>query len=341
MIAAAFFLVGCGASDGGSAFDQSPTPAVPSATGAAPGLSNLAFAPPPPSPGYTRLVSKTVAAIQPGQDITHCQYIMAPVDHDVDILGVLGYQSKFGHHATAFVYTPKAGEQVGSDFPCMGSEYASDPSSLTQSGGFLGAVGANGKVSTSALPEGLALRLKKGSGVMLSVHYVNTGADFVDGNAVVDLEMAPADPTRTVAALFTNVNVDFDIPPAAEVTSTISCVAQSELQIVMAANHMHEDGKAASTQVIHPDGSIQDLRTDTSWTYDQQINPVFGRFPLDNPLVVRAGDTIRTSCTWQNSTANDLKFPREMCIGVAFAISERADGSVPSCAAGNWIEAGL
>src|SRR5689334_21803785 len=65
--------------------------------------SNTAGFNPPPAPaGFTRLTSPLIENIGPGDDITYCQYVMAPTDHDVDILSVGGYQSKFGHHVVAF-----------------------------------------------------------------------------------------------------------------------------------------------------------------------------------------------------------------------------------------------
>jgi hypothetical protein len=96
----------------------------------------------------------------------------------------------------------------------------------------------------------------------------------------------------------------------------------------MAANHMHENGLEAFTQVIHRDGTTQDLHTDATWSNDQQFNPVYSHFPLATPLVVHGGDTIRTSCTWQNKSPAAIAFPREMCTasGVRAAIGrQRAD----------------
>lgn len=328
-------LPACGSGQG----DQSPSSAA-AATGA--------WNPPAVSEGFTRLVSPTVHDVKPGDDVTYCQYVMAPFDHDVDVLSVEGAQSKYGHHAVAFTYTPAPGEEPGSNIQCMGTEFsagsgmAAPSGSALSAGGFLGAVGGDAGKPTSFLPEGVAFRLKQGQGVLLNVHYLNTGSDTVDGNAVVDLKLADVDPTRKIASLFINFNGGFDLPPSTPTTSTVDCVAKSDVQIIGFSNHMHEFGTTASSQVLRADtGSVEELHDDPTWTYDMQFNPAFSNWSLDAPFVMHAGDTFRTSCTWNNTTANSMTFPREMCVGVGFALATGDNPTVPMCLNGTWIANGL
>jgi hypothetical protein len=297
--------------------------------------SGAAWAPPPATTGYTRLVAETIASVPPGGDVTHCQYLAAPADRDMDILGVLGYQSQYIHHATAFEYTPKADEKVGNDFPCMGSEFSGDPSSLSQIGPFLGAVGVGGQASSSSLPAGVVFRHKMGKGIMLSIHVLNTGDTPVDGNAVLDMNMVEADPTRTIATMFANVTTNVTLPAAQQTTSVVDCVVASDLPFLMMGNHMHEYGVKAFTQIIHPDGTTEDMHTDDTWSSDQSFNPIYSHFPLATPLVVHTGDTIRTSCTWNNPTSAAILFPREMCTASGFVL--RPDGTAPMCFNGLWL----
>jgi hypothetical protein len=273
--------------------------------------------------------------VPPGGDVTHCQYLAAPLDRDMDILGVLGYQSQYIHHATAFEYTPKADEPLGNDFQCMGSEFSGDPASLSQMGPFLGAVGVGGKASTSSLPDGVSFRHKKGKGIMLSVHVLNTGDMPVDGNAVLDMNMVESEPSRTIATMFANVSTNVTLPAAQQTTSVVDCVVRSDLSFLMMGNHMHEYGVKAFTQVIRAGGVTEDMHTDDTWSNDQSFNPVYSSFPLATPLVVHNGDTIRTSCTWNNSTPNAILFPREMCTASGFILTP--DGSAPMCFNGLWL----
>jgi hypothetical protein len=268
---------------------------------------------------------------------------MPPLDHDVDVIDVQGYQSETGHHAVAFTYTPASGEEPGSNLPCMGTEFNSGADAGAASNGsqgsFLGAAGApDGTKSAGSLPPGVAFRMNKGQGVMLNVHYLNTTDQTVDGNAVVDLKFADVDPTRKIAALFVNLNTVFNLSPSSPATSTVDCVAQSDVQIIMLTNHMHEYGTHVSTELQRAgaDG-FETLHEDPTWTYDMQFNPEYTRWPVETPLVIHAGDTLRTTCNWNNTTSGALVFPREMCLGVGFALTSGDHPAAPACANGTWF----
>lgn len=291
--------------------------------------------------GYLRLTAKTISNIPPGGDVTKCQYLMAPLDHDVDVEQVVGYQSNFGHHLIAMTYKPAPGEAIGTEFSCMGSDLSTSESSFAKNGQFLGAAGKDGQKSNVSAPDGVSLRLKAGTGVMLNLHFINTGKVPIDGTGVLDLKLVTPDPSKPVASLFTNANLNLTIPPGIEYTASIDCLVQSDIQFVMVANHMHEIAVGATTQVIHEDGTITDLHTDTTWPLDAVSNPIFTHFPVANPMVVHAGETIRTSCTWQNHTTQAITFPTEMCAGVGMALSNRPDRSVPSCVNAVWLENGF
>jgi len=333
-------LPGCGSGtdSGGAAPAQAP--------------SGTAFDPPATPAGYVRLDSKTVSNIPPGGDVTYCQYVMAPFDHDVDVLDVRGIQSSAGHHAAVFTYAADGSTPIGTSEPCMGTEFTSgglgadagnSTSSLLAIGAYLGAIGgATGGSSAATLPAGVAFRMKKGNGIMLNVHYLNTTREAVDGNTAVDIKFADADPSRTIAAMFVNVNIGFNIAPDSHTSSSIDCVAQGDLNLLLMANHMHEFGTSASTQVI-PAGSTTPtmLHEDKTWTYEMQFNPVYTDWSVATPYAVHSGDTIRTTCNWANTTSEAMTFPREMCVGVGFALAPSGTDTVPMCAQGAWIPTGI
>jgi hypothetical protein len=334
---------GCGSGDEHSPASKSPAVSNP---------EGYAFNPPAALDGYTRITAATIHGIEAGSDITYCQYVMAPVDHDQDVLGTRGYQSAFGHHAVAFTYTPQPGDVPGSSFPCMGTEFSAGsatdggakPSTSLAGGAFLGAASSpSGGPPPVSLPDGVAIRLNKGNGIMLNLHYLNTGDKTIDGDAVVDLKLADPDPSRRLAAMFINVNFGFDLPPASQTTSSVDCVAQSDVEIIMMSNHMHEFGTSASTSVLRgADGSTEDLHDDPTWTYDMQFNPTYTRWEVTSPFTLHAGDAIRTSCSWKNSSDASISFPREMCISAGFALAHGDNPKAPgACFNGAWIAGGF
>src|SRR4029077_19686565 len=75
-----------------------------------------AFTLPAVENGYMRLEATTIAGIMPGADETYCQYLMAPIDHDMDIVDTRGAQSMYGHHVAAFTYSGT--QEIGKSFPC-------------------------------------------------------------------------------------------------------------------------------------------------------------------------------------------------------------------------------
>jgi hypothetical protein len=168
------------------------------------------------------------------------------------------------------------------------------------------------------------------------------GSPAIDGNSVVDLKFAAADPSRTIAAMFLNINTGFTLAPDAPTNSTSDCVAQSDVQIIMMANHMHEFGATASTEVLRAGtGAVEMLHQDPAWTYDMQFNAVYSRWPVETPFVLHMGDTIRTTCSWVNTTAKSMVFPREMCIGTGFALATGGAPTAPSCINGAWLPQGV
>jgi len=316
-------VVGCG----------SPSESAPSIPAAS---ADSQF--PLPRPGYVRIAAKTIKNIPPGGDITKCQYVMPPLDEDMDVEDVVGYQSKFGHHLIAMTYAASPGEATGTEYSCMGSDIGG--AALAKTGQFLGAA-ANGKRSNVSPPEGVALRLKKGVGVQINLHFINTGDVPIDGDGVIDLKLVPPDPSKPVAGLFANNVTDLTIPPGTPTTASVDCHVESDIRFVMVGNHMHEHGVNATTEIVHQDGSITDLHTDATWPLDAASNPEFTHYPLATPAIVHAGEVVRTSCTYQNTSAETLTFPTEMCSAIGMALTDNPEGTVPSCLGGTWVPKGF
>ena len=87
---------------------------------------------------------------------------------------------------------------------------------------------------------------------------------------------------------------------------------------------------------VRADGRVELVKEDPRWSYEMQFKAAYRSWTLEAPLTLSPGDTVRTRCRWNNTTAADLTFPREMCIGTGFFLS---DGSTaPVCMNGRWVE---
>jgi hypothetical protein len=280
---------------------------------------------PAPAEGYTRFIAPVMEGIAPGADVTHCQYIQAPLDRDVDVLDTQGHQSEGGHHAVAFA--SRLAAPIGTDREC------NDEDNLAQ-GSFLGGIGGEAGGATE-LPEGVAFRLPKGSSLMLSTHFLNTSDRTIDGHAVVDIKFAEVDPDRSIATMFVNGSSSFKVPANSPADALAECTVQDTMKIIMFTNHMHDYGASAITEIVHADGSVELAHEDPEWTYEMQFKAVYSTWPVEQPLTLVPGDVVRTRCHWENKTADDIRFPREMCFGIGFFLS---DGNTsPTCLDGQWV----
>jgi hypothetical protein len=325
--------VGCATSDEGEpVVDGSPASAQPDAPlVAARGKYKL----PALREGYTRLEAKTIEEIAPGADVTYCQYLMAPVERDMDVLDMRGGQSVFGHHAVAFSFTQMGEVGLGESMPCGATEFSDGSESTGHANGqgnFLGS-------AAGQMPNGAAFRLKKGEGIMLNMHYINASDEPIEGDGFLDVKLAEPDPERKIAAIFISMNRGFELAPHEQSDATMECVLGSDMELVMMANHMHEHGLNATTEVVRAgSGKVEMLRDDPTWSYEMQFNPEYTRWSASEPLTLRAGDTLRTHCNWDNSTDDRLEYPREMCISAGFVLADGDRASAPgTCVDGHWI----
>ncbi|HVU05083.1 MAG TPA: hypothetical protein VHE30_25210 [Polyangiaceae bacterium] len=311
-------LVACGADP------KSSAPSAPSGT-----TETTTFEVPPLKAGYTRIVAPVVEGIEAGGDSIQCQYVLEPFDRDMDVLDVVGYQSKGGHHATA--YAVRNGAAVGTSRECNEVDN-------TSIGGFLGGVGgeAGGKAK---LPDGVVFRLTKGSSIMLNAHFLNTTLDSIDGQTVLDVKFAEVDPSRLVASIFVNFTSNFTVAAQTKTTADAVCTVPKDMKLLSFTNHMHTYGVRSNTSLVNPaagGAAPTDVHTDALWTSDMQFNPVFTEWTVADPLLVQKGDVLTTHCEWENGTTNPVNFPDEMCVGFGFFLADTP--ASPLCLDGTWTE---
>jgi len=274
-----------------------------------------------PPEGYTRFEPQTVE-MAPGEEVILCQFVAPPAEADMDILDITGEQGFPGHHAILFATS--ANEPVGTTRPCT------DQDQVDQK--LLGGVGGEG--ASDAFPEGAVIRLKKGQSLLMNVHYLNTSDKKVTGHSRLDVKFAPPSPDKPQASFFTSGAYQFALSPHGEATAETKCVLPHDVQFLDFANHMHDLGVDIDTKIIHADGSVEELQRDEGWQYEWQFNPPRKLWSVGSPFTLKAGDTLHTTCSWNNTSAEMITFPREMCIATGFIL---ADKDV-NCADGKWYE---
>jgi len=284
------------------------------------------FNPPKVQPGYTRLVTPVITGIQPGQDVTYCQWVQAPADHDVDVLHFTGAQSQWGHHVV--LYADTANSPVGTSHVCNNTDMLSVR--------IVGGIGGEGASTATklALPDGVVLRIPAGQSLMANVHFINVGKSAIDGQAVLDLELADPSPSVQVAGFFANVGDQISVAPFTVGTLDVNCPSQADMGFFAFVNHMHAEGASIFTELVHADGTKTPVWTDQVWQPEFSFNPNFGTWPVTSLLNVKSGDTIHTHCEWNNQTASTLIFPTEMCVGAGFYLPGGNNDIL--CSDGQW-----
>src|SRR5215472_18109770 len=138
--------------------------------GPAPGTQSMdAFDPGPvPSNGF-QLIAPSIADIEPGADYEYCTWSDVTLDQDAELKGLQGFQTRGGHHLV--LYYTSSPQPAGTQRICQSTDM--------ESFGFgLGAAG-EGATQTNVLPGDLAIRIPKGSQLVLNHHWLNASGDSI------------------------------------------------------------------------------------------------------------------------------------------------------------------
>ncbi len=270
---------------------------------------------PEPGPGTIEIVGP-VFEVEPGQSRFLCMRMPLALDEDVHVNRSRVFQTAGGHHALVLRRPPGGGADP-TPHPCEAADMAD---------AFFVATGAADGAGLS-LPDGVALELPRDAEIWVQTHYTNDSGSVRRAQDVVHLELIPASEVRELASVFAQVDAAFEIPAGQEYTRTMSCTFPDPITIPWILPHMHEAGLRFEVEVFRDDGRETLYSWSGPWMHEDRHT--FPMLQLDDPLAVRSGDGIRTTCTWRNDGATPLSWPTEMC--VSFFAFYPGDGSLVTC----------
>lgn len=267
------------------------------------------FDPPAPAAGEMRVVAPPVRAIPPGADVTYCTYIENPFTTPVDVVQSLGHQSSSGHHAVLM-------EVVGTNEPVGASHECTEKD--MQTARFLAGGSDAAQDSSFRIPEGIGFRIAPSARLMVQTHWINATDAPIDGQAAFNLKVTKPRAEHQIAQLFTIGNTMFTLPMGLGSTSA-ECTIQQEMNVFTLGGHMHYYG--AHAKVTHTPMGAADAAVlwEYDWSPEYESNPPRTNFTTANPMVYRAGDTLRVECDYDNTSGRPLPFPSEMCIAFSYA----------------------
>ncbi len=263
----------------------------------------------------------TVQAVPPGADVTYCTYLDWYADRDYDIVQSAGYQTKMGHHVVAFGV---AANKPPGTAPCTDADMENGTT-------FLG--GGNTESAPLAMPDGVALRLTKGTQVLFQHHWINTSSAPVDGATAVDLTLSDGSKPLAQAGMFLSASTNFTLKAQAQGSATSDCTIQESLNLFMVAGHEHQLGTHVTIDHELADGTINQIYDSGPWVPQFEFDPPRQNYTSEAPLVLGPGDHLITHCDWNNTEDQDITFPKEMCFAVTYYFP--STGSI-LCMDGAW-----
>ncbi len=255
--------------------------------------------------GYKDDLSFTTGSfdIPPG-DSFECFYTSTTTDHEVSVIGATGVQAVGGHHITVY-YTDTP--RTPTHHPCSDAEMVA----------WHMVAGANGDGAGEpviTLPPGVAFKIPGGKQMVVQTHYINTSAAT---RTVVDQvtvrTMAP-ETVKVYAGNWHMVDTTFELAPNAEGSSVTTCTSKEDVSAVELLGHMHELGKHYTLEQIDDKNNVIKTIYDHDWAASYASHPPIITATLEAPIKISKGMRLRQKCTWNNTTAKPVIFPREMCL---------------------------
>jgi hypothetical protein len=163
-------------------------------------------------------------------------------------------------------------------------------------------------------PEGMAVRVKAGTQLVLQSHYVNATTDALRTHDVAHLQTIPREDVRIFGGFYGLAAVELDLPntPGDLQRVSFGCTIPSDANILLIGPHMHEWGASFKAEA-GPPGALETIIDIEDWEPWMRDEPPALEYSLDDPFVLHAGDTLQTTCVFDNTSGHRLTFPSEMC----------------------------
>jgi hypothetical protein len=273
--------------------------------------------PPAPENGI-QVITPIFENIAPGSDLETCVWTDKIFDKETDVKSTLGYQNEPpGHHVVLFYTLAK--QPPGTARICTDNDMATFR--------YLTGNGANGEINQA--PGDLVFRIPAGAQLVVNAHYLNAGDETLRGQSLINVNFAdpgPHTPSGSLAIVDTQLEVAQGVS-----TQKMSCTYDRDFKLWYFIPHMHRWG-----QHITIDINSQRM-VDLPWSPDYTFHPPENRYDLNQPFMIKAGDTVDVSCTWNNTESGPLLFGFEMCVAFGQFIDEQGFGS-RACDHGSWVD---
>lgn len=261
--------------------------------------------------------------VKAGSEVVTCVYLERTTE-DLYLKALESYQGKYGHHFVIFkIANDIFEEEPGTIRNCTNGDemYRITPAISSVNFGL------------ETFPDGMAVKVDKGTQLVLQQHYVNTTLKPIRVKDVMHLTTAPKTEVDTIAGFWGLSDLNFAVPADNEdYMVDFKCKVPHDMKLLIAGPHMHEWG----TEIYVWAGPEDDMRMLIDLP---EWDPEYRDFPpvedySKEPVELKAGDWIRTRCVFRNNTAEPLTFPGEMCASYGYFFPADAGKEEWTCAPG-------
>ena len=264
-------------------------------------IDDLADIPPPPEGENIREYIVDEQIIPPGTEVQTC-YFLEPEKEDMWANALTSYQGKHGHHFVLFAAAVP--EAPGTIRDCTQVEDMLNLIPIISSVNF----------GLEEFPEGMAVRVPAGTQMVIQQHIVNTSENPIRVKDGMHLRLLEKDEVQVTAGFYGVSDISFVLPPdeGTEQEVQFDCVVPRDMNLLLMGPHMHEWGLRFRAEVGTPDSMREVINIDP-WFAEFRDEPPVHEWGAEDPLVLKEGDILRTTCAFNNTSGKDLDFPAEMC----------------------------
>jgi len=163
-----------------------------------------------------------------------------------------------------------------------------------------------------AFPKGVALRIKKGTQLLLNLHLFNTGMADIFGTSGTRVQTVAQSAAPVMAEGLLAGTTGLDLPPAQTTTSTGYCTMSIDSTIFAVSPHMHLLG-AYEKIVAERAEAGEALLYEGPYDFNEQ------RYHSTNAVEMKKGDRVRVECTHNNTTSERVTFGESTLSEMCFA----------------------
>jgi len=297
-------IAGCGSAESASTGNQPQPPATTPPTTMPPPTE------PPPSISEWKTLLTGDWTMPPGTEGYIC--VRKTIDEDLFVSVFDAVNPKGTHHTFLSMGEPSGPDGIE---PCNAG--VNKAQQIFGSG--VGSVPV-------AFPQGVAIKVQKGTQLILNLHLFNTGQADLSGTSGARIRTVAASDAPVIAEHLLGGTVGVDLPPLQATSTTGYCTMSTDATIFAITPHMHKLGvyaKIVAERTVGGDAVLYDGAYDFE---DQKYYPI-------EPVAVQKGDRVRIDCTHNNTTPQRVVFGEstleEMCFAGIFRYP--SDGSPFMC----------